>query len=259
VELRGTVAIVTGGGTGIGHSVCLALARAGSRAVVVNYPEADAQAAHQTAAEVSGYGVEGWAYLCDVTCDAVCRRMAADAVERFGRVDVLVNNAGITRHIPQADLEAVDEEAWDEILDVNLRGAFRCSRATASALREARGSIVNIGSIGGLRSGGSSLPYGVSKAALLQLTRSLAVALAPEVRVNSVSPGLVATRWYRRVDEAAAEAQERAFAAHAPLSAVAGPEHVAQAVLGLLAMDLVTGENLIVDGGMHLLYGPPRP
>jgi len=259
MELAGTVAIVTGGGTGIGRAVCLALARAHARAIVVDHPERDRDPAEQTAAELAGCGCEGWAYLCDVTDEQACRRMVADTVERFGCLDVLVNNAGVTRHIPQADLDAVDDEAWSEIIDVNLRGSFRCARAAAAPLRQAHGAIVNIGSIGGIRSGGSSVPYGVSKAAVLQLTRNLAAALAPEVRVNSVSPGLVSTGWYRRVDEAMAEAQERAFAAYAPLRAVAAPEHVAQAVLGLLAMDLVTGENVIVDGGVHLLYGPPRP
>lgn len=258
MELTGAIAIVTGGGTGIGRAVCLDLARKGARAMVVNHPEADTDAAGQTAAELAAYGAEGWAYLCDISDDAACRRMVGDTTQRFGRLEILINNAGTTRHIPEADLEAVPDQAWDDILAANLRGTFSCSRAAAPELRHQRGAIINIGSIGGIRSGGSSIPYGISKAAILQ-SRNLAAALAPEVRVNSVSPGLVSTDWYRRVNAAAAERQEQAFAAYAPLRAVAGPENVAQAVIGLLQMDMVTGENMIVDGGVHLLYGPPRP
>ncbi len=147
---------------------------------------------------------------------------------------------------------------WEEILNVNLRGAFHCSRAAAAALRRAGGAIVNVASIAGRRATGSSIVYGVSKAGLVQLTRHLALALAPEVRVNSVSPGLVSTRWFRRLDEAAATAQELAFEAVTPLGEVATAEHVAQAVMGLLAMDNVTGEDIVVDGGAHLRYGPIR-
>ena len=258
MELEGAVAIVTGGGTGIGRAVCLDLARAGARAVVVNYSRS-AEDAEVTAAEVARVGADGWAYQADVADDAAARRMVEETAARFGRLDVLVNNAGTTRHIPHAELERLTDDVWDEILRVNLRGAFHCSRAAGPELRKTRGAIINIASIAGWRAAGSSIPYGVSKAGLMQLTRSLAAVLAPEVRVNSIAPGLVSTRWFRQLDESAAEAQERRYAATAPLREVATPEHVAQAVMGLLAMDMVTGENLIVDGGFHVLYGPATP
>jgi len=141
------------------------------------------------------------------------------------------------------------------VLDVNVLGPFRMARAFAPALRESRGAVVNIASISGYRAGGSSIAYGVSKAALLQLTRNLAVALAPDVRVNAVAPGTVATRW--QTDMHGEEAFQRRAAAEreaVPLKQTAGPEHVAQAVLGLLAMDLVTGETVILDGGKHVMY-----
>jgi NAD(P)-dependent dehydrogenase (short-subunit alcohol dehydrogenase family) len=181
--------------------------------------------------------------------------MVDETVGRFGRLDVLVNNAGTTRFIPQADLDALTDEVWDELLAVNLKGPFYCARAAAAALKRARGAIVNVASIAGTRATGSSIAYGVSKAALLQLTRNLAVALAPEVRVNSVSPGLVSTRWFRLPFGAeAAATQEERLAAGTPLAAVATAEHVAQAVMGFLGSDFVTGEGLIVDGGRHITY-----
>jgi len=254
VELKGTVAIVTGGATGIGRAVCLDLARAGARAVVVNYSRSrdDAEA---TAKEVSAAGSEGVAIAADVATEADVKRLVGDTIERFGRLDVLVNNAGTTRFIPFPDLDAVTDEVWSAILGVNLFGPFYASRAAAPHLRRARGAIVNIASIAGLRGSGSSLPYGVSKAALTQMTRALAVALAPDVRVNSVNPGLVATRWFRKgFGDAAAEAQESAIARVTPLQGVATPEHVAQAVMGFIASDFVTGQHLVVDGGKNITY-----
>lgn len=255
MEMKDAVAIVTGGGTGIGRAVSLGLARAGARAVVVNYSRSGDDA-ERTAAEVVALGAEGWALKADVADGAACRTLVTETVARFGRLDVLVNNAGTTRQIPHRDLDALTDDVWEQLLAVNLRGTFACSRAAGPELKKTRGAIVNVASIAGLRASGSSVAYGVTKAGIIQLTRNLAVALAPEVRVNAVSPGLVATRWFRQVDEGRAQAQEESTAMVTPLRAVATPEHVAQAVLGLLAMDMVTGENVVVDGGLRLLYGP---
>lgn len=255
MELTGAVAVVTGGGTGIGAAIAEALARAGVAAVAVGYTRSvdDAAATVELLRELGATGSE--AVAVDVTDDAAVRQLAARLTERHGRVDVLVNNAGTTVVSPFDDLDAVPDDAWDTVLDVNLIGAFRCARAFAPQLRASSGAMVNIGSIAAHRAVGSSIVYGVSKAALAQLTRALARALAPQVRVNSVSPGTVATRWQTGLHGeegfAALAAAERE---HAPLRATPGPEHVAQAVTGLLAMDLVTGQDIVVDAGKWLLY-----
>ncbi len=254
MNLGGAVAIVTGGGTGIGRAVSEALARAGARAVVVNYSRSRADA-EATAETLTRLGCEGVAYQASVADESKVKAMVGETLGRFGRLDVLVNNAGTTRFIAHADLDAVTDEVWDEIISVNLKGTFYCSRAAAPALKQARGAIVNIASVAGARAAGSSIPYGVSKAAVLQLTRNLAVALAPDVRVNAVAPGLVATRWFREPfgDQAASE-QESRVAASTPLREVATAEHVAQTVMAFLGTDLVTGEFVLVDGGKHLTY-----
>jgi 3-oxoacyl-[acyl-carrier protein] reductase len=254
MDLKGKVAIVTGGGTGIGHAVCLRLAKAGARAVVVNYSrsEGDAQA---TAGELGALGSEGMVHKADVADESAVRAMIATTTDRFGRLDVLVNNAGTTHFIAHPDLEALTEEVWNDIFSVNLKGTFYCCRAAAPELYKAKGAIVNIASIAGHRGTGSSIAYAVSKAAVLQLTRSLAVALAPDVRVNSVSPGLVSTRWFRQLfGDDAADAQETSLAATTPLTAIANPDHIALAVMALVENDMITGQDLVVDGGKNILY-----
>jgi 3-oxoacyl-[acyl-carrier protein] reductase len=248
VNLSGAVAVVTGGGTGIGRAVSHALAAAGAT-VVITYARS-ATDAKATAAQIGAIVVP-----LDVADDAQVRRMADRVLRDLGRVDVLVNNAARTHAVDHADLDGLTDEMWREILDVNVLGAFRCTRALAPALRAARGAVVNISSISAYRAGGSSIAYGVSKAALLQLTRNLAAALAPEVRVNAVAPGTVATRWQTDLHgESGFAARRAAEERQIPLGRVAEPEHVAQAVLGLLTMDNVTGETLIVDGGKHIRY-----
>ena len=253
MDLNGRVAIVTGGGTGIGRSVSLRLAKAGAKAVVVNYSrsEKDAQA---TAAELVLLGSDSLVHKADVSDDVAVRSMIAAAKDRYGRLDVLINNAGTTRFIAHPDLEALTEEVWDEILKVNLKGTFYCCRAAAPELRKTGGAIVNIASIAGHRGAGSSIVYAVSKAGVLQLTRALAIALAPDVRVNSVSPGLVSTRWLRQFDAGAADSQEKSLAGTTPLGAIATPDHVAQAVMAFVDNDMLTGQDVVVDGGKNIQY-----
>ena len=254
MELAGRVAIVTGGGTGIGRATSLRLAKAGARAVIVNFSRSgdDAEA---TAREVKELGAEAIAHRADVADEPQVKAMVAATADRFGRIDVLVNNAGTTHFIPHPDLDSLTDAVWNEILSVNLKGTFFCCRAAAPELKKTGGAIVNIASIAAHRASGSSIAYAVSKAGVVQLTRALALALAPEVRVNSVSPGLVSTRWFSsRFGDEAAAAQEETFAKQTPVQKIATPDDVARAVIALLENDLITGQDLVVDGGKNILY-----
>jgi 3-oxoacyl-[acyl-carrier protein] reductase len=254
MELSGRVAIVTGGGTGIGRATSIRLARAGAKAVVVNYSRNDKDA-QATAEELRSMGADAMPYRADIADESIVKAMIAATLDRYGHLDVLVNNAGTTHYIPHSDLDALTDEVWNEILGVNLKGTFYCCRAAAPELKKTKGAIVNIASISAYRASGSSIAYAVSKAGVLQLTRGLALSLAPDVRVNSVSPGLVSTRWFRkRFGDDAGEAQEETFVQSTPLKRIAGPDHIAHVVMALLENDLLTGQDIVVDGGKNILY-----
>jgi 3-oxoacyl-[acyl-carrier protein] reductase len=235
--------LVTGSATGIGRAVAVRLAQRGL-AVAVNYSRSEAEA-QETLAEVKCQGVPGILCRCNVADDAGVRAMVGRCRDELGGLDVLVNNAGTTRFINHTDLEAVTDEVWDEILGVNLKGTFYCCRAALPLLQERRGAIVNVTSVAGLQGDGSSIPYAASKAAGNCLTKSLARAFAPEVRVNAVAPGPVQTRWL-------AGHQERVerYLQLAPMRRAATPDQVAEAVVFLaLEASLMTGQVLVVDGG----------
>src|SRR5438552_17027223 len=256
MDLAGRVAIVTGGGTGIGRATSMRLARAGAKAVVLNYSRSAGEA-ESTAEEARALGSEAIPYRADVADESMVEAMVASTVEQYRRLDVLVNNAGTTHFIAHPDLDALTDEVWNEILGVNLKGTFFCCRAAATELKKAGGAMVNVASIAAHRASGSSIAYAVSKAGVVQLTRALALALGPEVRVNSVSPGLVSSRWFSKSfgDEAAA-AQEDAFAKATPVRKIASPDDVAQAVIALVENDVITGQDLVIDGGKNVLYQP---
>jgi 3-oxoacyl-[acyl-carrier protein] reductase len=161
---------------------------------------------------------------------------------------MLVNNASITKHIPLADLEEASEEVWDQLYAVNVKGMFYCARAAAPWMKKNKqGAIVNVGSIAGLTGSGSSLPYAVSKAAVHGLTKSLARALAPEITVNSVAPGAVATRWW-----AGREEQMMRLSGHLLLQRISTPEDIAHLICAALEQPSMTGQIITVDSGQTL-------
>jgi NAD(P)-dependent dehydrogenase (short-subunit alcohol dehydrogenase family) len=185
----GRVALVTGASTGLGRAIALALAAEGAR-VAVNYASSQAEA-DETAAQAGGR-----AFQADVSDPDAVRRLVADVERELGPVDVLVNNAGTTKYVPFADVESVTPELWERILGVNLVGAFLCVQAVVPGMRERGfGKIVNVASTSAFNAEGSSIPYAVSKAGLVHLTRCLAEALAPAVQVNAVAPGWMHTPW----------------------------------------------------------------
>jgi 3-oxoacyl-[acyl-carrier protein] reductase len=237
------VALVTGAATGIGRAVALRLAAQGL-AVAVNYSRSEAEA-RDTLEAVQALGVPGLLCRANVADDAAVRAMVEQVRGEWGGLDVLVNNAATTRFIDHADLEAVTDEVWDEIIGVNLRGAFQCIRAAARLLRERKGAVVNVTSVAGLQGNGSSIPYAASKAALNTMTKSLARVLAPEVRVNAVAPGPVKTRWL-----AGHEERVREYVRQTPLGRAAEPDDIADVVVFLaLGQTLMTGQVMVVDGG----------
>jgi len=254
MELSGKTALITGGAVGAGRGITLALARAGCD-VAVNYSRSEAEAVI-TAHDAETFGVRALTVRADVRSDVDARRMVSDVVSTFGRLDVLVNNAGVTRFIDHADLEAVSDEAWDYIFETNVRGLFYCTRAAVPSIkREGGGVILNISSIAGVYAMGSSIPYCASKAAVNNMTVTLARALAPDIRVNAVAPGYIDTRWWQ--DRENYEASKQFATMATPLNRVCGPDDVAHVALGLITSDMVTGQVVVVDGGMGMAGGLP--
>lgn len=237
------VALVTGSATGIGRAVAWRLADRGY-AVAVNYSKSQSDA-EETADGVRKRGGKVLLVKANVGDDAAVREMVARTVETLGRLDVLVNNAATTHFIPHTDLDALTEAVWDEILQVNLKGTFYACRAAMPQLRVRRGNIVNIASVAGLGGSGSSIPYAASKGAVITLTKSLARAFAPDVRVNAVAPGPVQTRWLADHQDMVAQAMEAT-----PLKRPATPDDVADVTVFLAAeTSLMTGQVVVVDGG----------
>ncbi|MEK4294881.1 SDR family NAD(P)-dependent oxidoreductase [Paenibacillus sp. FSL R5-0914] len=246
MDLNNKVALVTGGGTGIGKAVSLELARRGAL-VAVNYSRSEAEA-YETVNTIINQGGQAIAVQADVSKDQEVRSMVHSIIQHFGTVDLLVNNASITKHIALGDLEKATEEVWDELYDVNVKGMFFCARAVAPYMNHSgSGTIVNLGSIAGQTGLGSSLPYAVSKAAVHGLTKSLAHALAPTIRVNCVAPGAVATRWWSGREE-----QMHKLAPNLLLQRLSSTEDIAQFVCATLEQEAMTGQIITVDSGQTL-------
>lgn len=252
MELAGKAAIVTGSASGVGRETAILLARSGCD-VVINYSRSAVEA-EETARAVRDAGARALVVKADVALDAECRAMVEAALATFGRLDVLINNAGTTSFIEHGDLDAVADEDWDRILAVNLKGPFQCVRAARSALAaHGQGVVINVSSIAGIRAIGSSIPYCASKAALNNMTVALARALAPTIRVNAVAPGFIQGRWLEQGLGDRYEAIKKANERRAPLGRVCEPIDVARAVMSLITGSaLVTGHVLPVEGGMLL-------
>jgi NAD(P)-dependent dehydrogenase (short-subunit alcohol dehydrogenase family) len=254
MDLAGRVGLVTGGGTGIGRSTVLGLVRAGAAGVAINFRRSRAEA-ESVAEEVRQLGAEPICIQADVSQEADVQAMLQTIKSRFGRLDLLVNNAGVTHWVAMTDLDGLTDEVWRDILDVNLVGAFRCIRAAVPLLKETRGAVVNVTSISAFIASptSSSLAYGAAKAGLVYMTKGLALALAPEVRVNAVAPSFTDTRWMS--EHYGDEYQQRLVrvAESFPMGRVAGPADIAAAIVSLATgSDFVTGQTLVVDGGLTL-------
>ena len=245
MDLTDRVALVAGGTGVLGTAMVRALARAGAH-IAFTYLERH-EAARETCAAVEALGRKAWSVTLDQT-DVAAIPAAIEAVAgHFGRLDALVNNAGWNISIPFPDLETLDAAVWDRLFATNLRGPYLLARAAAPRLKASgAGRIVNIASVAGLNPGGSSIAYATSKAGLIHLTRCLAVAMAPEVSVNCVAPGLMdGTRMTSRLrPEVVAGARQRAV-----LRRAASVEDVAAQVVAFCRSDSVTGQVLNVDGG----------
>src|SRR5689334_9678494 len=241
-------ALVTGAATGIGRSAVLALARAGYD-VAVNYSSSEGPA-RETAAEAQKLGAKTLLIRCDVSDEKAVRAMVAQVKEQFGRLDVLINNAGTTASWKPRDLETLSLEEWDRVFAVNVRGLFQVTRAAAPLLKESKGCIVNTASIVGLRPGPQPLPYAASKAAVVNMTKTLAWNLGPEIRVNAVAPGWMEGDWMKRMLKDKYDDLMGKRAKSTPLKRVVTADDVAETMMSLVQGNrFVTGEIIVIDGG----------
>lgn len=242
-NLTNKVTLITGGGRGLGSAICLALARQGAD-VVVNYLHSGA-GARQVTREIEKMGSRALAVKADISRSEEVQDLVNTALHAFGRIDVLVNNAGVFPRTPFGD---ISEEEWDRTMDVNLKGVFLCSQAVApSMLKQGRGRIINLASLGGIKPWPNHLPYCVSKAGVIMATKCLALALAPQVQVNCIAPGIIG------LQAGLGEETCRRLHARTPAGKFGDPGDVAEMVLYLATCcDFVTGQVLSIDGGLGL-------
>jgi len=242
------VALITGAATGIGRATAVALAEAGFD-VVVNYNRSES-AARETAKLAEDRGAKVLLFRADVSDDPLVRKMLAAVEQEFGRLDALVNNAGTTTEVKPQDFDSLTAEEWDRVFAVNVRGVFQVTRAAVLLLKKAGGSIVNTASIVGLRPGPQPLPYAASKAAVVSLTKLLALNLGPEIRVNAVAPGWMEGDWMARMLKNRYDDLMARRAKNTPLRRCVSAEDVAEVIVNLITSNrLVNGEVVVFDGG----------
>lgn len=245
MDISGTVSIVTGGNGGLGRRICHALSLAGSQIAVV-YAQSRT-GAEAFAEELLQSGAEATAFQCDVSEPAQVEDLARLVLEKFGRIDILINDAAYNKWIPFNDLDAMGYDEWNKMLNTNLTGPMLCIKAVAPHMkRQGRGRIVNISSTSGLNPIGSSIPYAVSKAGLIHLTKCMAVALAPEILVNCVAPGYI--EGTRATANLKAEFRERAKRTTL-LQRPADKDDIAKQVIALCETDSTTGQTIVIDSG----------
>jgi 3-oxoacyl-[acyl-carrier protein] reductase len=262
MELKNAVCIVTGSASGIGAASAVMLAGRGAR-VVVNYSKSEhAARATLKACEAAGaqFGGEALLVKADVAEDADCRRLAQSALDRWGRIDALVNNAGATKFADHGNLDALSAEDFQRIYSVNVVGPYQMVRACAPAMKKnGRGAVVNVSSVAGKNGMGSSIAYAASKGALNTLTLSLARVLGPAIRVNAVCPGLIDTKWVRDGYGPRFAAMEARYRQGTALGRLGKPEEVAGVIVWLIeGADLITGETIMVDSGIHMGLIPAK-
>ncbi len=246
MELRGAVALVTGGNGGLGQRICHALAKEGVH-VAVMYAQSRDQAESVARELATSYQINAAAFACDITDSAAIAKLLADVSQRFGRIDILVNDAAYNKAIPFTDLDSLTEDVWDKIMAVNLTGPMRLIKAVAPIMKkQGRGRIVNISSVAGLGPQGSSIAYAVSKAGLIHLTRCMAVALAPETLVNCVAPGLL--EGTRATANLRPEMIERS-ASSSLLKKAADKDDCADMVVTMCRTETMTGQTIVIDSG----------
>ena len=235
------VVLVTGSTSGIGKATALRFAAAGDRVVFNSARSIEAGERLAAAIPASIY------VQADIAKNEDCLRLVAEVLERYGLLDVLVNNACKTKLIPHADLAAASIDVWREIFEVNVFGTWSLCVAAMDALRASHGAIVNVSSMAGVRPLGSSIPYAASKAALNHMTALLAKVVGPDVRVNAVAPGLVDTPWTADWDTV-----RRFVSAVAPLKRSGTPDDIAEVIVALATSAYVTGQVVVIDGGLGL-------
>jgi 3-oxoacyl-[acyl-carrier protein] reductase len=246
MELRGAVALVTGGNGGLGQRICHALAKEGTH-IAVMYAQSRDQAEGVARELASSYQINAAAFACDITDGAAVNKLLGDVTARFGRLDILINDAAYNKAIPFTDLDNLTEDVWDKIIAVNLTGPMRLTKAVAPIMKaQGRGRVVNISSVAGLGPQGSSIAYAVSKAGLIHLTKCMAVAMAPETLVNCVAPGLLeGTR-------ATANLRPEMIAHGASTSLLKKPadkDDCADMVVTMCRTETMTGQTVVIDSG----------
>jgi 3-oxoacyl-[acyl-carrier protein] reductase len=246
MDLRGAVALVTGGNGGLGQRICHALAKEGAH-IAVMYAQSRDQAEGVARELASHYQINAAAFACDITDAAAVDKLVGDVTARFGRLDILINDAAYNKSVAFTDLDGLTQELWDKIMEVNLTGPMRMTKAVAPVMKaQGRGRIVNIASVAGLGPTGSSIAYAVSKAGLIHLTKCMAVAMAPETLVNCVAPGLL--EGTRATANLRPEVVER-NAASSLLKKPADKDDCADMVVTMCRTETMTGQTIVIDSG----------